>query len=76
MRAEKLKSPFVVTMKTREQLKNTLPDLDKFDPNRAILDDMIKKFFEYLEGNEDNLMDYHVCDVDKSFFNVLLKKAS
>ena len=76
MRARKLKSPFLVTTKTREQLKNTLPNPDKFDPNMPIPNDITMKFFEYLEGNEDNLMDYHMCNVDKNFFNVLLKEAS
>ena len=43
--AHKMKSSFVVTTDTREQLKNTLSVPDKFDKKRLVLNDItIKKF--------------------------------
>ncbi|KAF3441112.1 hypothetical protein FNV43_RR15022 [Rhamnella rubrinervis] len=34
--ARKMKSPFIVITETQEQLKNTLPPPDNFDPKRVI----------------------------------------
>ena len=76
MRVGRLKSPFVITIETREQLKNTLPDPDMFDPTRPNSEDMVMNFFEYMADNEENALDYRVHEVDKSFFNVLLTEAS
>ena len=45
MCAQKMKSSYVVTTETREQLKNTLSTLDKFDPKRPVPNDMTLKFF-------------------------------
>ncbi|KAF3457328.1 hypothetical protein FNV43_RR01985 [Rhamnella rubrinervis] len=46
-RADRLKSPFVVTAETRDALKSTLPPPMDFDPKRATPEDISKNFFEY-----------------------------
>ena len=70
--ARKMISPFIVTTETREQLKNTLPGPNEFDPKRPIPDELTMKFFEYMQSEEDERMDYTVAHVDKTFFNVLI----
>ncbi|KAF3433318.1 hypothetical protein FNV43_RR24420 [Rhamnella rubrinervis] len=47
-RADRLKSPLVVTTETRDTLKSTLSHPMDFDPKRAHPKDISKKFFEYL----------------------------
>ena len=80
MRAQRLMSPFVVTTETREQLKNTLPDPDMFDPIRPSPDEMVVKFSEYMareeEEEEENHLDYGFIVLDRTFFHVLLKSES
>ena len=80
MRAQRLMSPFVVTTETREQLKNTLPDPDMFDPIRPSPDEMVVKFSEYMareeEEEEENHLDYGFIVLDRTFFHVLLKPES
>ncbi|KAF3443700.1 hypothetical protein FNV43_RR13390 [Rhamnella rubrinervis] len=65
-----IKSPYVISTETREQLKNTLPN--NFDPKRPVPTDIHAKFIKYIESNEDEIRDYQVCDADKSFFLQLL----
>ena len=81
MRAQRLMSPFVVITETREQLKNTLPNPDIFDPIRPSPDELVVKFSEYMaheeeEEAEENHLDYGFIVLDRTFFHVLLKPES
>ena len=49
----KIDVPLVVIIETREQLKNTLPDPDMFDPIRPSPDEMVVKFSQYMAGEEE-----------------------
>ncbi|KAF3455332.1 hypothetical protein FNV43_RR05780 [Rhamnella rubrinervis] len=67
-----ISSPYVLTTETREQLKNTLPIPNKFDPTRPIPTDIHVKFIKYIESNEDEIRGYQVCDANKGFFLQLI----
>ncbi|KAF3436844.1 hypothetical protein FNV43_RR19597 [Rhamnella rubrinervis] len=67
-RTGKLKSPFVVSIETREILNNILPHPMDFDPKRPFPDDISMKFFNYLTFETDEIIDYSICEVNKEFF--------
>ncbi|KAF3457453.1 hypothetical protein FNV43_RR02111 [Rhamnella rubrinervis] len=61
--AGKLKSSFVVIIKTRETLNNILPPPMDFDPKRPRPNDISMKFFDYLTSDMDEVIDYNICEV-------------
>ncbi|KAF3441103.1 hypothetical protein FNV43_RR15013 [Rhamnella rubrinervis] len=67
-RADKIKSPFIVTTRIQEELKNTLPPPDNFDPKRTVPTEITSKIFNYLIEGEDVYLDYGICDIKKEFF--------
>ncbi|KAF3438472.1 hypothetical protein FNV43_RR21234 [Rhamnella rubrinervis] len=73
--SDKMKSPFIVTTGTQEELKNTLPPPDKFDPKRTIPTEITSKIFNYMTEGEDVYIDYGICEIKKEFFQTLITEA-
>ncbi|KAF3433457.1 hypothetical protein FNV43_RR24559 [Rhamnella rubrinervis] len=71
--ADRIKSPFVVTMETRDILKSILPPPMDFDPKRASPEDISMKFFDYLLSNIDEVIKYGILEVNKEFYRDLLQ---
>ncbi|KAF3438254.1 hypothetical protein FNV43_RR21015 [Rhamnella rubrinervis] len=74
-RSDKIKSPFIVTTGTQEELKNTLPPPDKFDPKRTVPTEITSKIFNYMTEGEDVYIDYGICEIKKEFFQTLITEA-
>ncbi|KAF3445851.1 hypothetical protein FNV43_RR11028 [Rhamnella rubrinervis] len=74
-RSDKMKSPFIVTTGTQEELKNTLPPPDKFDPKRTVPTEITSKIFNYMTEGEDVYIDYGICEIKKEFFQTLITEA-
>lgn len=70
--AGKIKSPFVVTTDTRDQLRNTLPHSTSFDPKRPVAQVLMDNFDKYIQSDEDEPRDMDICEIKKDFFRDLL----
>ncbi|KAF3455797.1 hypothetical protein FNV43_RR00439 [Rhamnella rubrinervis] len=66
--SDKMKSPFIVTTGTQEELKNILPPPEKFDLKRTAPTEITSKIFNYMMEGENAYIDYGICEVKMEFF--------
>lgn len=62
-----------MSMEIQEQLRNTLPFPNQFDPKRPIPPNITMAFWKYMDSDDNSLCDYHICDIGKDFYRVLTK---